>query len=629
MLSIQTEARIIQLLLEIAKGENTIESTRRMMTNNYDFDSYQIFNYLDTENKNRIDSLDLINYLTYKQINVTDIEAQLIILFYDQNFDGVLSYDEFKPLVMSENSLSSKPTANNFLGKISPEIDDCLLNILENEVRLSKNVLSLINDLKSRKDFNIHSIYHLLRGNYSINDESLINFLTQKDVIFNDNDIISIRRRIDLNKDNKIDLCELHAFLGYPECSICCPSTPCPVCQMRDCNICFKDSSCFFHNRFHDEAFTNYKVELRNNPSYNIYIPKLDIKNNYDNNNVKDYNSSNNNSINNINLEFSNKTSPQINHNNFNINYNYDDSFPKISDVNYSMAKNSSSQKVSKNLALRASPERKFSPKRITSPFSKDLNINNRYRKNNNNINNYLEINNIKNNNLFETIKNVEKQFLNYLRQAMITEKKIEEHKIKLSQYKDFNCEDAFRIFENDKREYITKEDLKYGLNLLNIYPSSTELDLLMNKYTLNNKKVLVFSDFFDVVVPYEKEFRNLVEDRVPNSTQVLRSPNIFTYNTATCLKDLFNFIINEENKLNIIRKDFSLSLKNNLERFFNEIDTMKNKYFENQDFLLYLRKKGIFIDENACDLLFIRLDNNRNGTVELNEIEKEFKSTF
>ena len=80
MLSIQTEARIIQLLLEIAKGENTIESTRRMMTNNYDFDSYQIFNYLDTENKNRIDSLDLINYLTYKQINVTDIEAQLIIL---------------------------------------------------------------------------------------------------------------------------------------------------------------------------------------------------------------------------------------------------------------------------------------------------------------------------------------------------------------------------------------------------------------------------------------------------------------------------------------------------------------------------------------------------------------------
>ena len=613
MLSIQTEARIIKLLLEIAKGENTIESTRRMMTNNIDFDSYQIFNYLDTENKNIIDSLDLINYLTFKKINVTDIEAQLIILFYDQNFDGVLSYDEFKPLIMSDNSLSSRPTAKNFLGEVSPEIDDCLLNILENEVRLSKNILSLLNELKNRKDFNIHSIYHLLRGNKLINDENLKNFFTKKDVIVTDNDIISIRRRLDLNKDNKIDLFELHAFLGYPECSVCCPSTPCPVCRMKDCNICFKDSSCFFHNRIHDDVLSLYKQDFRKSPSYSVC------------NNIND-NIINNKSKNN-NIEYTNKISPKIGHNNYNFNYN--DSSQNSINVNNSIAsitKLSTPQKISKNLALRASPERKFSPKRITSPFSKDLNINNKYKTYNNNNSN---INNENNNFLFETIKNDENQFLNYLREAMITEQRIETNKIKLSQYKDFNCEDAFRIFEKENREYLTKEDLNNGLNLLNIYPSSTELDILMNKYALNDKKFLEYGDFFDIVVPYEKIYRNMVEERFPNSSKVFRTPNIFSYNTRVCLKDLFNLIINEENKLNCMRKDFSLSLKNNLEVFFNEIDINRNKCFNNQDLLIYIRKRGIFIDENACDLLFIRLDNNRNGTVELKEIQKEFQSSF
>lgn len=61
----------------------------------------------------------------------------------------------------------------------------------------------------------------------------------------------------------------------------------------------------------------------------------------------------------------------------------------------------------------------------------------------------------------------------------------------------------------------------------------------------------------------------------------------------------------------------------------FNEIDIKRNKCFNNQDFLIYMRKKDIFIDENTCDLLFIRLDNNRNGTVELKEIQKEFKASF
>ena len=164
MLSIQAEARVVKLLLEIAKSENAIESARRMMTNNYDFDAYQIFNFLDIEKKNRLDSLDIVNYMTYKNFSITDLEAQLIIIFYDQNYDGVLNFDEFVNLVKSKNSLNSRPTAKFFSGKISKEIDGSLFNIFEKEVQFVRNCLSLLAELKKRNDFNVHSIYHLLRG---------------------------------------------------------------------------------------------------------------------------------------------------------------------------------------------------------------------------------------------------------------------------------------------------------------------------------------------------------------------------------------------------------------------------------------------------------------------------------
>ena len=630
MLSIQTEARVVKLLLEIAKGENAVESARRMMTNNYDFDAYQIFDFLDMEKKNRIDSIDIINYMTYKNFNITDLEAQLIIIFYDQNYDGILTYDEFSNLVKSKNSLNSKPTAKFLEGKISKEIDESLFNILEKEIKFIRNYLSLLKELKERNDFNIHSIYHLLRGYNCINEESIKDFLLKKDAIFSDDDLACIRRRMDINRDGKIDLCELHASLGYPECSICCPSTPCPTCDMKDCNNCFKDSICFFHNRVHDDFFSrnqtknnkgnNYNKER---PSYMTYLPESNIRIDSENSYMQK------------NMEFSNKSSPlreeNINNKKENFHFQYGDdeninNFNKINNDYYldkknitpNMTKINSPRKISNNLALRASPQRKFSPYRVSLLDSNDSNMRN-YSNSNNNIDDYIN----------EKYRNDESQFLNYLKEAMMVEQKIEENKIKLSLTDDFNCEDAFRIFENERREYLTKDDLKYGLNLLNLYPSNKDLDILINKYSPQKKGFLEYGDFFDIVVPYEKYYRNMIENRIPNSSIVIRSPSIFSYNTGICLKELLNLIIKEESRLNDMRRDFSLTLKNDLNLYFNNIDVMNKRKLDQQDLLAYLQRKRIFIDENACDLLFIRLDRNRNGTIELNEIEEEFKSVY
>ena len=59
----------------------------------------------------------------------------------------------------------------------------------------------------------------------------------------------------------------------------------------------------------------------------------------------------------------------------------------------------------------------------------------------------------------------------------------IEYLKIDLSLNPDINWEVAFRIFELDGRGFLDKDDLKYWLNLLNIYPADHKLRLLIKRF--------------------------------------------------------------------------------------------------------------------------------------------------
>ena len=59
-------------------------------------------------------------------------------------------------------------------------------------------------------------------------------------------------------------------------------------------------------------------------------------------------------------------------------------------------------------------------------------------------------------------------------------ERQIEKIKTDLSLNPYFNREGAFRLFELDGRGYIDKDDLKYWLNLISIFPRGHELNLIM-----------------------------------------------------------------------------------------------------------------------------------------------------
>jgi Ca2+-binding EF-hand superfamily protein len=602
MTSIETEKRLSKLMMQLAEGERTIEISRQVLSDLYDFNAYQIFKNLDIEGKNRIDVNNIIEFLKNKGIYINEEEARLIILFYDQDFDGILTYPEFINLVQSEKSVHKSP---NFISSdcLSYNVDRSLGKLLEKEVELSRTILYMLKDLKCRYDFNIHDLYHSIKSWSCITSDSIRCFLEKNAISYLDSDIKSIIKRMDLNRDGKIDLGEFHVLLGYPNCNYCCPCVNCIKCGTSYCKSCFYNLPCYYHGKIHRDINSPNKNRERNSNYYNSYTNK----NNYNNDSQRL----------NIHTILPNKNISNMEKNN-NI-------------LNSPSGNNNYRKAISDTLSIRLSPERNYGPIEIElcdNCKCIPCICNNNLPKNINKYQENLKESQLINNDYKEFNQDLlssfeRKQFNNLLQLLMDGEKEIECNKIDLALKSDFNCEDAFRIFEKDGRGFLTKEDLKDGFNLLNLNLNDKDINLIMKRFDLKKKNNINFQEFFDMMVPFDSEYRNIVEIRLPLSNCPFKSFNVFKVDTLIYLKKVFMSIIDFENKLNNFRKNlYGISLK--IKNIFNLFDKRDIGFFNFEDYVLYLKENGLYDDNLKIDLLFIRLDKNRNGKIELYELEEE-----
>lgn len=325
--------------------------------------------------------------------------------------------------------------------------------------------------------------------------------------------------------------------------------------------------------------------------------------------------------------------------------------------------------RVSQNLSLRLSPQRRYPPSMTTlcrpcyvcccnpciccryrcchcccypcccspclnfdysSPLEKDKNL--KYSKNmidDKNVDQNEPLKEEEKEKIVNEYKNYEKnQFNDFLRKLMEIESRIEDAKISLAINPDFNCEDAFRLFESNDKGFLDKTDIKNGLNLLCIFPTNKELDLLMKRFDLQKNGYLNFADFFDMVVPFEKSYRERVENRCPQSCCPCRSPDVFSDKTIYYLKNLFTLLIDSENEINDLRKMMG-TVRLKLNDIFALLDQDGKGFFENKEMIEYFENNGLLDDNKAADLLFIRLDKNRNGKIDFPEVEDELQTLY
>ncbi len=218
----ETENLIIKLLLTISNKEKEIEIIREILCQNINFNPFHLFSFIDKERKNYIESYNFIDLLNKNSININKYEIEYLIFLYDIDGDNYLSYSEFLNMILPEKKKfigknnKNRNDLNNYKN-IPYEIENCFIKLLEKEIDFIRYVNKIINNIKEREDCNIQNIFCLLSEYQYITKESIINFFKKNYIIFNNNDIKYIMKKIDFNKDNKIDFNEFQKFFCFQE----------------------------------------------------------------------------------------------------------------------------------------------------------------------------------------------------------------------------------------------------------------------------------------------------------------------------------------------------------------------------------------------------------------------------
>ena len=169
MLSIETEARVTKLFINLFEGERSVEISRENLAIQRNFDVYQIFQRIDREGKNYIDEYNVVDFLKNNSVYCTTAEARLILSFYDSNYDGNLDYTEFLNLILSDSNYNLRRLSREKIGYSSSniltyDVEYSLTRFFERELELARAVEMLTSEIKARYDFNVLDIYTLIQG---------------------------------------------------------------------------------------------------------------------------------------------------------------------------------------------------------------------------------------------------------------------------------------------------------------------------------------------------------------------------------------------------------------------------------------------------------------------------------
>ena len=172
MLSPDTQNLLARILLALAEGERSVEDARKEISIEDSYDIQAIFKVLDNNGDNYITPKDVQKYLNDHNLEVNFMEVKLLILFYDQDHDFSLTYGEIFKMIHPGKEVPKIPKYKSD-EELDVKVDRKLYNLLEKEILMARSVLALLEEIKHKRDFNIHGAFHALKYYACITGDSI------------------------------------------------------------------------------------------------------------------------------------------------------------------------------------------------------------------------------------------------------------------------------------------------------------------------------------------------------------------------------------------------------------------------------------------------------------------------
>ena len=639
---------ITNIFIMISHYEDEIEQIRIQLNTQPNFDLIELYSMIG---KNKPITAENLFHFYFEYYNGIDINKEellnylsKIIFFYDEDKNNELSYSEFISFVLSQTKYNLRRKIHNNINlenkSLSKDIIYIFNTLVEKEIEMIQSLENFERKLYSIKDYNPNIIFNQIKSNNYITPASIIKVLDSQGIKNSNNEIQRIMKRFDINGNCRIELNDFITIMNFAKNNKFKLSN----------NLNYpKTSREYIKNNYNlnysNDFFFNKPSQTNINLNYNL----IDNENKFNIGNGNNKKIKRSNSMGDIldsykinhlgfNRQRKNILENYFNENNFRksrikrhnsldnsenkqqnylINSNYQKEI-KNNDSNYQLNEIYKKNKKT-NLNDFSEKTKKIIFQNITN---KSINISNYQNENNNK--NLLNLNeSITTNYIYNNQKKIDISMLitGYIKVVISMEFEIEKKKIELLKREDFSIKGLYKLFESQTYpNKITISSFNRVLTLFGKELTSRELFLLFKRFDIGQKGYLIYEDFFNIFIPFEKRIRDSV---ILNYIV----PKEISKKTLIKMIEIIECIIEFEIQLEKMRYEMNAS-ENDIIDYFHLIDKNNNGFIYYDDIQFFLLN---YLEDNienriGIDLFFLRLDKKRNDKIIFKELYDELK---
>lgn len=218
-----------------------------------------------------------------------------------------------------------------------------------------------------------------------------------------------------------------------------------------------------------------------------------------------------------------------------------------------------------------------------------------------------------------------EDQLVNGLRDIITAERELETTKVSLTNKADFNLHDAFRIFDNDMRGFVSVADIREGLAAIGTFPTSEEVDLWFGRYDTNKDGRITFNEFADAFLSSDSYYSHMLNRRPSNHKHACyRRDDCFYSDTQVEFRNMWRVHFKVETAAESVRQRLQRQPCFNLYEAFNSMDLNDDGRVTAHEIKRIIESRGFYVSQKEADSAVAKFDANKDGSVSYSEFRQE-----